>query len=66
VNRAKPDDAELKATFKGYLDENDLVLRDGHKPYRSLATEYEAPSKMSIWKRINTSISTMPIVSIVL
>ena len=40
VNRAKPDEAELKAAFKGYLDEYDLVLCDGHKSYRSLATEY--------------------------
>ena len=40
VNRAKPDENELKAAFKGYLDENDLVLCDGHKPYRSPAMEY--------------------------
>lgn len=40
VNRAKPDATELKAAFRGYLNEDSLVLCDGHKPYRTLATEY--------------------------
>lgn len=40
VNRAKPDGAELKAAFRGYLDEETLILCDGHKPYQTLAAEY--------------------------
>lgn len=40
VNRAKPDASELKAAFRGYLDENSLVLCDGLKSYRILSTEY--------------------------
>lgn len=40
VNRAKPDGSELKAAFRGYLDDDTLVLCDGHKPYQALAMEY--------------------------
>ena len=40
VNRAKPDESELKAAFNGYLDENTLVLCDGLRSYGILSTEY--------------------------
>jgi len=45
VNRAKPDESELKAAFKGYLDENSLVLCDGLKSYQMLSTEYKCSVK---------------------
>ena len=40
VNRAKPDESELRAAFNGYLDENTLVLCDGLRSYGILNTAY--------------------------
>lgn len=40
VNRAKPDVSELKEAFRGYLDEDSLVLCDGLRSYHILSTEY--------------------------
>jgi len=40
VNRAKPDESELRAAFNRYLDENTLVLCDGLRSYGILNTSY--------------------------
>jgi len=45
VNRAKPDESELRAAFNGYLDENTLVLCDGLRSYGILHTAYSCSVK---------------------
>lgn len=40
LNRAKPSADELKAAFKGYLDEDTLIICDGLRSYVALGAEY--------------------------